>query len=726
MRWWWPGGNVNNKEIATQISTIHRSGFGGVEIHIVNLGLESEKDARVLSFGDSWLTECVREACAHAHGIGMKVTVNAGSGWPIGGCLPKEMREIEVRLSVIPRVEGPFDGVIPYPPEALYRNVISEELDIFYESDPGTIFAVVAVCLSSGNRAVDVSEFLDRTSRRLTWTSPSGTWAIVGLYMCSTERRPIGSAIRGRSYVADHLNPESIRAVLGALPYRGCGADEALVDSFELVNQLAFTPSFLTSFKAEYGYDLAPHIPSITYAFGETKYGDMKRELFRRVASRPLEYLPLLRHLSITDINPFHPCLRSNGPMFPTEEGARAREDYQAHRGRLFLKAIQQVRRSLRSQGLTVRMQGYGGFSHPLDVYKYADVPEVESLFCGGDVPFLSLASSAAHVYGKRRASCELFITISIRNGCCLSFEEKLRMVGRAFSAGVNHVTFHGMPYPYTREDGTTWYPFLPNAQTGPFTLTCDFSGDVKLLTTYVSRLSFLMQKGTPVTDLAWVCPDRVFRDEVVFREQKACLRRFPVFSSLCSLGHTYTAVSPAMVGNSRCTPGIAEVGECAFSLVIVDIEQDHAPFHFAQGVQRMLDAGVTVVVFGAQILRASGLYRGNDNFVRGVFGRTRVASDEAALLDTLATVGQHAGVRCVPREHIGFRVRELDGDLIVYAFNDSDGDDIFRFRPLSRYRHGRVHDPMSGRIRHLQGDGHGGYRLQLAALSAVVVVLSR
>eukprot|EP00966_Prymnesium_polylepis_P201299 4664405-Prymnesium_polylepis.1 len=33
-------------------------------------------------------------------------------------------------------------------------------------------------------------------------------------------------------------------------------------------------------------------------------------------------------------------------------------------------------------------------------------------------------------------------------------------LAGRQYSAGINRLVFHGLPYPYTRADGTEWYPF--------------------------------------------------------------------------------------------------------------------------------------------------------------------------------------------------------------------------------------------------------------------------
>ena len=38
--------------------------------------------------------------------------------------------------------------------------------------------------------------------------------------------------------------------------------------------------------------------------------------------------------------------------------------------------------------------------------------------------------------------------------------EELQLLAGRQYSAGINRLVFHGVPYPYTRSDGREWYPF--------------------------------------------------------------------------------------------------------------------------------------------------------------------------------------------------------------------------------------------------------------------------
>ena len=87
-----------------------------------------------------------------------------------------------------------------------------------------------------------------------------------------------------------------------------------------------------------------------------------------------------------------------------------------------------------------------------------ADIPEAETLFGHGSFDFLKLASSAAHVTNRTYTSSESFINVRAPHiGTKLTMEELQLLAGRQYSAGINRLVFHGVPYPYTRSDGKEW-----------------------------------------------------------------------------------------------------------------------------------------------------------------------------------------------------------------------------------------------------------------------------
>jgi hypothetical protein len=55
VRWWWPGGDVSDEEIARELRIIKDAGFGGVEIQSSKDGLNPVPTAEVARRVDSFL-----------------------------------------------------------------------------------------------------------------------------------------------------------------------------------------------------------------------------------------------------------------------------------------------------------------------------------------------------------------------------------------------------------------------------------------------------------------------------------------------------------------------------------------------------------------------------------------------------------------------------------------------------------------------------------------------
>ena len=102
----------------------------------------------------------------------------------------------------------------------------------------------------------------------------------------------------------------------------------------------------------------------------------------------------------------------------------------------------------LNSHDIGLRLQAHGGYGNYLDSYSIADTPESESLFAGGSYDFLKLASSAGNISNKKVISSESFIKIDF-NYDRLEMKDYERLASNAFSAGINHIVFHGYAYEY-------------------------------------------------------------------------------------------------------------------------------------------------------------------------------------------------------------------------------------------------------------------------------------
>src|SRR6202034_4617351 len=89
VRWWWPGGDVSDEEIARELRIIKDAGFGGVEIQSFKDGLNPVPTAEVARRVDSFLApewfNHVKYAIEEGGRLGLDVDLTFGSGWPFGG-----------------------------------------------------------------------------------------------------------------------------------------------------------------------------------------------------------------------------------------------------------------------------------------------------------------------------------------------------------------------------------------------------------------------------------------------------------------------------------------------------------------------------------------------------------------------------------------------------------------------------------------------------------------
>ncbi len=170
-----------------------------------------------------------------------------------------------------------------------------------------------------------------------------------------------------------------------------------------------------------------------------------------------------------------------------------------------------------RDNGLSVSYETGPGDVVPADImeyFKYADVPMCEfwqpmSDGFVGSINFKPIkpTASAARMYGKRRIAAEAFTNMS------LSWDEHLDMLKEVANVniieGVSHFVFHtythnpqtpflapgssfgaGIGTPFLR--GQTWWQYMP-----------DF-------TDYLSRCTYLLERGKPVSDVLWYLGDEI------------------------------------------------------------------------------------------------------------------------------------------------------------------------------------------------------------------------
>ncbi|MCH2187926.1 hypothetical protein MK280_18880, partial [Myxococcota bacterium] len=578
-------------------------------------------------------------------------------------------------------VSGPgrYSGPLPRPSGSSYRGSVEWILDVLgppdLELERVTVLAAQIVGERDGvpvlGEVRDLSESVK--GDRLDWDVPAGQWRMMAFYSNSTSHFVMGGAYPGQeeeARVIDHLSSKGADALLDgyAVPaLRAIGAERlrgVFVDSFELMGELPFTADFAEAFESIKGYDLIPHLPVLFVQGGESKYSEMM-DLFGQNGGPRYVYA-----------NP--------------EKAQRIREDYESVRQALFEQAfIGRFAEWSARYGVHFRLQAHGGYGDVLDTYALADIPEAEALFAGGSSDFLKLASSAAHVAGRRWASSESFITLQTWK-TRLSDAEMRLLAGRAYSSGINQLVFHGVPYPYRRADGSKWYPFpggFGRVLAGPLPMSSEIDEEtldqLPRFNRFLSRLSLAMSQGTPITEVAWLKSEPQFPDapSIEWGRVDPGEGESDVAASLRRRGLGYDRISRKMLSRAQPLPGGAfRVGAQTYRFLLLDPLESAEP-ELVQSVAALVASGTPVAALGALPQRAPGWHdaRQRDKLVRestaqwagvifqgvgrgdvGRLVRDHVEPDFLALEDK----GDHSS--------IALSKRQTDGGYITLIFNES------------------------------------------------------
>lgn len=169
-----------------------------------------------------------------------------------------------------------------------------------------------------------------------------------------------------------------------------------------------------------------------------------------------------------------------------------------------------------RAHGFVTRYQAHGSPGNLLDLYEAADIPETESFGTSRfNIPGLRVdpdysidqfgtpnplamkfASSAANLSGKKLVSSETGTWLA--NHFKVSLSQIKPQIDELFTAGINHIFYHGTTYSPERESFPGW---LFYASTN-FGKTSHFAEHFPLLNAYVEWCQKLLQDSKPDNDV--------------------------------------------------------------------------------------------------------------------------------------------------------------------------------------------------------------------------------
>ena len=611
-RWWWQGSAVDKPSLTAQLEALAAAGIGGVELTPI-YGVRGTEDRFISYLSPQWMAT-FDYALRDATRLKMRVDMATGTGWPFGG--PWVDDDIEAR-SMAYRTWTLAGGERLTEPVRLRQTplvrAIGNQIHVVNEGAPGDaprsaqsttpivrpearalqITDLVEPLTANRNLQAlaleqvkyprdlpltvlmaysDAGEVSDLTSRvqadgRLDWTASQGRWTLYALFAGWHGKLVERAAPGGEGFVIDHFSTNAIRKYL--LPFDRAFAGHTLAglraffnDSYEVddaTGEADWTPQFFAEFERRRGYDLRRHLPALL--------GRDTNDVSARVLA---DYRETISDLLLE--------------TFTTEWTAWARR-----------------------HGRQVRNQAHGSPASLLDLYAASDIPETE----GTEIQRFKWATSAAHVAGHRLVSAEAATWLGEHFRVRLA--DVRAAIDRFFTAGVNHIVYHGTAYSPTGDPWPGWQ-FYASVEFNPQNAWWD---DFSALNRYVARVQSFLQSGRPDTDVLLYYP---FYESLDVRG-KSMLAHFggaapppqgttfeKAAETLQSQGYTYDFISDRQVRRLLTNSGrIITEGGASYTTMVLPSSR-YVPLETLLQILQVARSGATVVSFDDWPSDVSGL----------------------------------------------------------------------------------------------------------------------
>jgi hypothetical protein len=322
--------------------------------------------------------------------------------------------------------------------------------------------------LDAAAPVVDPADVLDISGRfdgrTLVWEVPAGDWIVMRTGMMPTGVENSPAPREGRGPEADKMSREHIAshfdAFIGEILRRVPAADRAsfkvvVADSYETGSQ-NFTDTFLADFEERYGYSAVPFLPVYSgVVVGSQDISDRFLWDVRRLVADKVAY------------------------------------DY-----------VGGLREICHRYGLTTWLENYGHWGFPGEFLQYGgQSDEIGGEFWSeGDLGDIEnrAASSAGHIYGKKRIYAESF---TAGGGAYHRHPAMMKQRGdRFFTEGINSTLLHvvvSQPYEEHEPGVNTWFG-------NEFNRKNTWYPHMHLFTEYLRRVNFMLQQGLNVADAAY------------------------------------------------------------------------------------------------------------------------------------------------------------------------------------------------------------------------------
>lgn len=451
-RWWWLGSAVDAKGLTYRMEEMSKAGIGGVEITPI-YGTKGFENKFIDFLSPEWMN-MLAHTITEGKRLKMGVDMNTGTGWPFGG---PQVTTADAASKYIIQTYNLTTG-----------NSLSEKIIIKEGRQKEVALLETIMAFSDKGEKIELTNKL--SDGTLNWIAPEGNWKIYALF-----------------------NGKSFQKVKRAAP----GGDGWVLDHFSATA----TDDYLSRFEKAFKTSKAP-IPNAFFNDSYEIYGaDWTATLIKNFENqhdyRLQDYLPAFNGEGNADVI------------------ARVKSDYRETVSNLLLNNFTHNWTSwAHKMGSITRNQAHGSPGNLIDLYGTVDIPECESFgttsfpipglrIDAGEIkesdsdPMVQkIATSAAHITGKKFASSETFTWLSEHFKTALS--QCKPELDQLFTSGVNHIFFHGSPYSPKDAPWPGW----------KFYASVDFSSyntiwkDMDAFTGYVARCQSFLQYGEPDNEI--------------------------------------------------------------------------------------------------------------------------------------------------------------------------------------------------------------------------------
>jgi len=554
--WCWLNGNMTRDAISRDLKEMSEKGMGRAEIW--DVAAVNNPD-NYIPAGPAFLCDSsvalIKFAFSEGKKYGIKIGMIGSSGWNAGGAwVEPEWASKQLYYSEL-LVKGPVreKRALPFPEVPRHCPKDAVGLPLYFKE-----LAVLALPDNEQRRLDNTGSMIDLTASfsdgELNIDLPEGDWLIMRFICSNNGQRLIVPSPKSNGLFIDFLDPQSTRKHLkhfmdrlGILPgeKRDGGLAYLEFDSMELAEGIPWTDAMPAIFKEMRGYDLTSYLPILAgWTIGE----DSQRFLYdwKKTISDQL----IFSHYTT---------------------------------GREFLKAY--------NVDLVAEAGGPGPPTWdtcPVDALKAlgsVSIPRGEFWVQHRNIFLVKEVASAAHIYGRTVIDAESFTTW--RRWKDSPYDLK-KLVDRAFSEGLNCVTFHTFAST-NPEDGLPGRTYHAGSDINHANTWWNKS---KPFMDYLSRCSYMLQQGLFVADVCYYYGDQApnFYPAYHVVPEK-------IIPEDLGTGYDYDVVNSDVILNRMSVKNgkIVLPDGLSYSLLVLP-DQDDIPLDVLRKLEVMVKNGATVI----------------------------------------------------------------------------------------------------------------------------------